>query len=224
MSLDFAALTAAVGVGLPEFRACLLLSRDGLVLAAHPVVEEPRAMNVWARMTSLGELERGFVEVADEFWAFVRRGPYSAVAVAGRGARPGLVLDRLDQMLLAAEESRARREAVRPAREPAPTEQPRGLRSTLHPEARPGTPAPALTQAPRPVAPTPPVAPAPPPGPTVKRETDPVVASAPPKPSALPAETEGSSDRTQWEIDVIALAREFAGIVSDTTDEEDGAQ
>jgi len=183
-------------------------------------------MNVWARMTSLGELERGFVEVADEFWAFVRRGPYSAVAVAGRGARPGLILDRLDQLLLAAEESRARRDAVRPAREPTPTEQPRRLRSTMHPEARLGTPAPAPTQAPRPVAPTPPVAPAPPSGPAVTRESDPVAASAVPKPPVPPAETEGPADRTQWEIDIIALAREFAGIVSETpdSDEEDGAR
>jgi hypothetical protein len=53
-----------------------------------------------------------------------------------------------------------------------------------------------------------------------------VAASAAPKPSAPPTEPEVPSDRTQWEIDVIALAREFAGIVSETpeSDEEDGAR
>jgi len=182
MSLDFAALTAAVGVGLPEFRVCLLVSRDGLPLAAHPASEETRAMGVWNRLTGLGELERGFVEVGDEFWAFSRRGPYSAVAVTGAGARPGVVLDRLDQFLLATEEARVRKEAFRPpqARESQSGEQARGPRSILHREARQHAPADAPVvvseqtvpaairmepeQAPRPAAPAPPVAPAPPPG------------------------------------------------------------
>lgn len=184
-------------------------------------------MGVWNRLTGLGELERGFVEVGDEFWAFSRRGPYNAVAIAGAGARPGVVLDRLDQFLLAAEEARVRREGLRPAppRDAQATEQARGLRSVMHREARQPAPAqevpvvvteqrPAAPfrtdpeQAPRPAAPAPPVASASPPGTHTRapRQGDPGDA----EPSEL----------TQWEVDVIALAREFSGIVAEADEEE----
>jgi hypothetical protein len=166
--------------------------------------------------------------VGDEFWAFSRRGPYSAVAVAGAGARPGVVLDRLDQFLLATEEARVRKEAFRPpqARESQSGEQARGPRSVLHREARQPAPVdvPAVVsepqspatirmepeQAPRPVAPAPPVAPASPPRAQADRPNDPFGAG----------ERE-VSERTQWEVDVIALAREFSGIVSDPDGEEE---
>jgi hypothetical protein len=36
MSLDYTALAGSVGVGLPEVRACLLLSREGLAVGVYP--------------------------------------------------------------------------------------------------------------------------------------------------------------------------------------------
>jgi hypothetical protein len=141
MSVDFAALAEAVVTGLADVRACLILSRDGLILAAHPAAEESRALNVWGRIATLGDIERGFVVVGEQMWSFCRRGAYTALAIAGAAARAGLVLDRLEQCVLAAEEDRVRKDSLRAPLEqdPAATqgEQVRGLRTALHPEARP---------------------------------------------------------------------------------------
>lgn len=103
MSSDFAALTAAMGAGVPELRACLLLSRDGLALASYPLQQEQRALSVWVRVGALGDAERGFAVVGDEVWVFCMHGLYGGVAVADRSARPGLVLQRLEQMVVDAE-------------------------------------------------------------------------------------------------------------------------
>src|SRR5262249_9465843 len=104
MSTDFVALTSAFAVGLPDVKACLIVSRDGLALGSHPADEEARARSVWGRLAELGDVERGFAVVGDELWVFCRRGPYAALAIAGASARPGVVLDRLEQMALIAEE------------------------------------------------------------------------------------------------------------------------
>jgi hypothetical protein len=136
MPTDFAALTQAVA-GQPDVEACLVVSRDGLVLSAWPPDGEAGAREVWAQLAGLGEVERGFVAVRDAVWAFCRRGPYGALAVASPGARPGLILDHLERLLLAAEEARARegsrqgteREALGPRPE-------RRLRTALHREVR----------------------------------------------------------------------------------------
>jgi hypothetical protein len=112
MSVDFAALTAAVGAGLSDVRACLIVSRDGLALGSYPPADEGSAMTKWSRLTSLGDVERGFAVVGEECWVFCSRGPYSALAVAKASARPGLILERLDQMVLAAEEARLRKEGL----------------------------------------------------------------------------------------------------------------
>jgi hypothetical protein len=114
MSVDFAALTAAVGAGLSDVRACLIVSRDGLALGSYPPAEEGSAMAKWMRLVSLGDVERGFAVVGEECWVFCSRGPYSALAVARASARPGLILERLDQMVLAAEEARLRKEGLNP--------------------------------------------------------------------------------------------------------------
>lgn len=153
MSIDFTELTQAVVSGAPDVHSCLIVSlREGLVLGAFPPTEEDRALDVWTRITALGEINRGFIAVRDELWVFCRRGPYAALATALVTARPGVVLDRLEQMLLAAEESRVRREAVRstPDREQVATETPRGPRTALHREAKPaepGSPVPAAAPA-----------------------------------------------------------------------------
>jgi len=136
MSIDFAALTQAVVAGLPDVRSCLIVSRDGLALGASPATEEGRTLDVWTRIAALGDVERGFVTVRDEVWVFCRRGPYGAVATAASTTRPGLVLDRLEQMVLVAEEARVRKDAVRPPADHEPTslDTPRRLRTTLHRE------------------------------------------------------------------------------------------
>jgi hypothetical protein len=140
MSVDFAALAMAVVSGVPDVRACLVVSRDGLALGAYPASEEEKALTVWSRMAALGEVERGFVALRDEVWAFCRRGPYAALATGHPSARVGVLLDGLDQMLLAAEEARVRKEAIRPAQErDAAPDAPRGPRTSLHPGSREDT-------------------------------------------------------------------------------------
>src|SRR5262245_42530558 len=98
MTLDFTALTNAVVAGVHDVRACLLVSREGLALAASPASEEARALTVWDRIAGLGEVDRGFIGAREEHWVFARRGAYVGVAIAGPSARPGVVLDGLDQM------------------------------------------------------------------------------------------------------------------------------
>jgi hypothetical protein len=135
MSTDFAALTEAVVAGLSDVRSCVMVSRDGLALGAYPATEEGRTLDVWTRLAALGDVERGFVTVRDEIWVFCRRGGYGAVATAASTARPGIILDSLEQMVLAAEEARVRKEGIRqPAERPAPAETPRGMRTPLHKE------------------------------------------------------------------------------------------
>jgi hypothetical protein len=53
------------------------------------------------------------VEFEGELWAYVRRGPYAAFAVGTSGSRAGILLDYLEQALMAAEDSRDQRAAVR---------------------------------------------------------------------------------------------------------------
>src|SRR5919198_2118700 len=114
MSVDFPALAAAVGAGLTEVRACLIVSRDGLALGAHPLSEEKGVMDRWLRLASLGDVERGFAVVGEESWVFCSRGAYLAFAVARASARPGIILERLDQIVLAAEEARLRKDGLAP--------------------------------------------------------------------------------------------------------------
>jgi hypothetical protein len=140
MSVDFAALAEAMVTGLPDVRACLIVSRDGLVLAAHPAAEESRGLGIWGRIAAMGDVERGFAVVGDELWSFCRRGAYSALATANPAARAGIIIDRLEQGLLVAEEDRARRESLRQAADRDPATQPeavRRLRTALHRDPRP---------------------------------------------------------------------------------------
>jgi hypothetical protein len=136
MSIDYAALTQAAVAGFQDVRCCAVFSRDGLILGCHPSAEEERAMAAWRRLAPVGDVERGFLALRDEVWVVCRRGPYVAVAVGTPSARPGLVLDQLEQALLSAEEARARRDGVKgPAERDAP-EATRGLRTSLHREPR----------------------------------------------------------------------------------------
>lgn len=132
---DFSALASRIAVGVGEVRGCLILSRDGLVLGSFPAGEEHLVKPAWVRFAAMGDPEKGFVEFADELWVYVRRGPYAAFAVAGTGIRPGLLMEHLEQALLAAEEARSRRDTLRiPEVPPAPSGRPR---TSLHKEVRP---------------------------------------------------------------------------------------
>ena len=147
---DFNALASSLAQGVGDVRGCLILSRDGLVLGAHPAEAEGVTTPAWVRFASIGDPERGFAQFGMETWCYVRRGPYAGFALVGPGARPGLVIDHMDQVLLAAEEGRARHEGLRGTEvvpvSAAPQSKPR---SHLHPEHP--TSEPLVIEAPAPV-------------------------------------------------------------------------
>lgn len=107
---DFNALAISLGLGMADVRGCLVLSRDGLVLGAHPAESERATTRAWIRFATIGDPERGFVQFGTETWCYVRRAPYSGFAVAGPQERAGLVIDHMEQVLEAAEERRSRQE------------------------------------------------------------------------------------------------------------------
>jgi hypothetical protein len=110
---DFTALAMSLGQGMADVRGCLILSRDGLVLGAHPADSERATTRAWIRFATIGDPERGFVQFGTETWCYVRRAPYAGFALAGPGERAGLVIDHMEQVLLAAEESRSRQDGPR---------------------------------------------------------------------------------------------------------------
>jgi hypothetical protein len=129
---DYSALAYRIAGSVADVRGCLILSRDGLILGSYPD-DETAVKPAWMRFASLGDPERSFVEFGDQVWVYVRRPAYGAFAVADAGVRPGLVIDQLEQILLSAEEARARRETLRvPEAMSAPSGKPR---TSLHPPA-----------------------------------------------------------------------------------------
>ena len=152
---DYSALAQRIAVSVSGVRGSLILSRDGLVLGAHPQGEESLAKPAWLKFVTLGEPEKSFVEFSDVVWAFVKRGPYAAFTVADAGTRPGILVDQMEQVLLSAEEGRSRRDTVRlHDASAAPTGKPR---TSLHPPAEKPQPsevvaAPAAEPAPAPSA------------------------------------------------------------------------
>jgi hypothetical protein len=128
---EYSALAQRISVSVREVRGCLVLSRDGLVLGAYPDEDESLAKSAWLRFVALGEPERSFVEFADQVWAYVKRGPYAAFAVAEAGVRPGIMVDQLEQVLLEAEAGRTKRDTLKvPDAASAPSGKPR---TSLHP-------------------------------------------------------------------------------------------
>jgi len=202
MSVDFAALAGSVEAAFAEVRACLVVSRDGLPLGVAPPSEELRAMSAWTRLASLGDVEKGFVAMTEEVWVFCRRGPFAAVALTEPAGRPGVILSRLEEVLLTAEEARARREDLRTVAREQPAVDPRRLRPPMIHRDRPTAPAavpePSLTLpgASTAAQPAPPAPPAPPPPVVAPRPPDPVVAEEP----------------DDLEVDAVALAREFGAL------------
>jgi hypothetical protein len=112
---DFNVLAISLGQGMADVRGCLVLSRDGLVLGAHPAESERATTRAWIRFATIGHPERGFVQFGTETWCYVRRAPYAGFAVAGPEERAGLVIDHMEQVLEAAEERRSRQEGPREA-------------------------------------------------------------------------------------------------------------
>jgi hypothetical protein len=112
---DFNALAMSLAAGMADVRGCLILSGDGLVLGAHPAEAERTTTPAWVRFAAIGDPERGFAQFGTETLCYVRRGPYAGFAVAGPGARPGLMIAHMEQVLLAAEQSRWRHEWLRGA-------------------------------------------------------------------------------------------------------------
>ena len=136
---DYSALAQRISVSVSGVSGALILSRDGLVLGAYPAEDESLAKSAWLRFTALGEPERSFVEFPDQVWAYVRRGPYAAFAIAEVGIRPGVLVDQMEQVLLVAEEGRSRRDTLRvPDANAAPSGKPR---TSLHPQG--GKPVPS---------------------------------------------------------------------------------
>ncbi len=135
---EYATLAQRVVLTMDDVRGCLVLSRDGLVLGAFPEDEEASVKPSWLKFVHVGDARRSFVEFGDQIWAFVHRGPYSAFVVAGTAVRPGVLLDQLEQALLLAEETRAKRDTLKvPDAPSAPSGKPR---TSLHPAAeRPQT-------------------------------------------------------------------------------------
>jgi len=123
---DLSALAARLAAGVGDVRGCLIVSRDGLVMGAYPEDAETQLKPAWLRFATVGEPDRSFVQFGDEIWCYVRRGAYAAFVVSSVAIRPGLVLDQIDQLLLAAEGSRSRGEALRVPDAPvAPSSKPR---------------------------------------------------------------------------------------------------
>jgi hypothetical protein len=152
---EYAALAQRVVLSMDDVRGCLVLSRDGMILGAHPEEEEQSFKPAWLTFAHVGEARRGFVEFSDQMWAYVHRGPYAAFVIAGIGVRPGVLLDQLEQAVLAAEESRAKKgDTLKvPDASSAPSGRPR---TSLHPAEPRATPDPEPEPEPEPVASAPP--------------------------------------------------------------------
>ncbi|MGH2642043.1 MAG: hypothetical protein ACRDGO_10140 [Actinomycetota bacterium] len=139
---DYSALAQRVSLSIAGVRGCLMLSRDGMILGAHPEGEpEADLRTAWVRFAGVGDPERSYVEFPDQIWAFVRRGSYAAFAVAEVGVRPGVLVDTLEQALMSAEQERLiDRETMRlPEAPSAPSGKPR---TTMHMPDRQPTPEP----------------------------------------------------------------------------------
>ena len=136
---DYSALAQRVSLSITGIRGCLMLSRDGMILGAYPEGDaEGELRAAWVRFAGVGDPERSYIEFPDQTWAFVRRGAYGAFAIADIGVRPGVLVDMLDQALMAGEQDRVHdREMMRlPEAPAAPSGKPR---TSLHKPERPGT-------------------------------------------------------------------------------------
>lgn len=224
---DYSALAQRVSLSITGIRGCLMLSRDGLILGAHPEGESEADLRAaWVRFAGVGDPERSYVEFPDQIWAFVRRGSYAAFAVAEVGVRPGVLVDTLEQALLSAEQERVvDREAMRlPDAPSAPSGKPR---TSLHMPDRQPTPEPeppvivrAEADGDAAASETPPadeVASTPPP-----EAADPPAAEPDPQADGVPEAQEGKEEES--EVDRILLAKEFAGLLQVPREDDEASR
>ena len=230
---DYSSLAQRVSMSAPGVRGCLLLSRDGLVLGAHPEGdEEAHVKEAWVRFAAVGEPDRSYLEYPDQVWAFVRRGGYAAFAVAEVGVRPGVLVDLLDQALMAGEQERSRdRETLRlPEAPQAPSGKPR---TNLHKTERSPEPEPVAVSA-EPVevgqeaaaaADVPPAADASEDVAGHAEPDDAQGADAPDPDGKRDGKKRGRADRNdETEVDRILLAKEFAGLLQVPKEDDEGSR
>jgi len=135
---DLGELAARMCAGLDGVRACLLLSPDGLTLGAYPSNGERLGREVWDKLEQSAAPQRGFLDLGDEVWVIAKRGPYTAVLVSAPALRPGLLLDRVEALLRAAEEIQVPDPEPAPAPKPKPEK--RRRRAQLHRVAQTAAP------------------------------------------------------------------------------------
>jgi hypothetical protein len=238
---DYSALALRVSMSVTGVRGCLMLSRDGMVLGAHPEGEaETHLRSSWMRFAAVGDPERSYVAYPDQVWAFVRRGGYSAFAVADAGVRPGVLVDLLDQALMVGEQDRARdRETMRlPEAPAAPSGKPR---ISMHKQERPATPTPAPSEvtsqaAEAPVSDEAAVAAAPsseaepaPADPGAEAGNDPSDREEEHPDRSEPPDGREGPDRPEKkeeesEVDRILLAKEFAGLLQVPKEDDEASR
>jgi hypothetical protein len=221
---DYSALAQRVSMSIDGIRGCLMLSRDGMVLGAHPEGEmESHVTSSWVRFAAVGDPERSYIEFPDQIWAFVRRGGYSAFAVADTGVRPGVLVDLLEQSLMMGEQGRVDdRETMRlPEAPSAPSGKPR---TSLHrqdhaPTAAPVPPPPeAVSERSEPGAPRPPEAAPVPEGATAEAQPTPRSDPGPRSPER------GQGKEDEPEVDRILLAKEFAGLLQVSKEDDEASR
>ena len=128
---EFGDLAARMSAGVAGVRACLILSRDGLSLGAHPADGEAGARKAWDALQRIGDPQRGFVDMGEEIWVVSARGAYAAVILGSPEAKPGVLLDRMEAELAAADVARVSEDSQEGRSEPK-----KRPRSPLHPEPR----------------------------------------------------------------------------------------
>jgi hypothetical protein len=226
---DYSTLAQRVCASVGGIRGCLMLSRDGMVLGAHPEGEvESTLRSAWVRFAAVGDPERSYVEFPDQTWAFVRRGSYATFAVADAGIRPGVLVDVLEQALMAGEQERAHdRDSLRlPEASSAPSGKPR---TSLHKAERPTTQRPEKA----PAVPEKKTAdlsedadghpdPASAAAEDGARSDPPAEVAADAEPKAMP--TKGSAGEDESEVDRILLAKEFAGLLQVPKDDDEASR
>jgi len=218
---DYSALAQRVSLSIEGIRGCLMLSRDGTVLGAHPEGDvEAHVRIAWVRFAGVGDPERSYVEFPDQIWAFVRRGGYAAFAVADIGVRPGVLVDLLEQALMGGEQDRVHdRETMRlPEAPAAPSGKPRSI---LHKPERPSIedpePATVTSETPAPRAQTA--------GPSGSEEpvpNEPEPEQASPSAESQPKTRQGKEDDS--EVDRILLAKEFAGLLQVPKEDDEASR
>ena len=213
---DYSALAQRVSTSISGVRGCLMLSRDGLVLGADPEDVESDLRSAWLRFASLGDPERSYVEFPDRTWAFVRRGGYGAFAVADPDVRPGLLMDVLDQVLMTGEQERTRERDTLRVPEAAGGKRKRRLK--VHKPQRSVAPAPAPAPTPSVAAEAAPAAEAE--GTGIERPIGP----EPAPPADAGADTSETPPRDdESEVDRILLAKEFAGLLQVSREDDEAS-